>query len=161
MGTAWSQGPPSGPSLNKRKYLETSNALKTTDPNAAGPSAISAKEERSSKERPFYTVEEECFDNVKAETKQQMIELLLSEESQKGWPSAVVKHGFDCWLRREGGDQKELVRKWLPHNVWRSVFIVVEDQVTAVAMLCHNDVSLGALRNSGHDSGAPLACRGR
>jgi len=111
-----------------------------TDPNAAGPSVeVPVKSEVAKPERPLYTVEEECFDNVKAETKSQITELLLSEQSQKGWPTAVHKHGFDCWLRREGGDQRELVRKWLPHNVWRSVFIVVEDQVTAIALLCHND----------------------
>jgi len=91
-----------------------------------------------------FEVTEERFDKVRADDKVQVIDLLLSESSKRGWPTAVSKHSFDKWLTG-AGDQKELETKWLKHEHWRCVYVMVQETVVAVALLAHDDAKPSAV----------------
>jgi hypothetical protein len=115
---------------------------------------------------PKHETRDVSLDKLPALDKAQVVALLLAEDSQRGWPTAVAKHGFDEWLTGVGSGfslphrgvvlltlffvmteerQKALRVKWLPHSQWRCVHTVVGDAIVAVALLSHDDTRVSTV----------------
>lgn len=130
-----SESPAPSPTLSPSRA--TPRKARKRDGSLSSSSCSRSHSPSCSSPRPMVAVRHERFDLVLPNEKEQIIAMLLSPEGQRGWPTAVAKHGLAEWLHgtAEGERKRELKCRWLTHASWHCVYIQAGEQVIGAALL--------------------------